>query len=84
MKKYIQITIYYSVTICAIIIGTVQYMISAFNNNNGAEKVRNIIKTILVFMNTIIAQVLTNFDTDVPPVEVAQMPLKKTRKRATM
>ena len=59
-------------TICAIIVGLITFAIKAFNENNGAEKVRNFTLTVLDFVDDIIIKVMDLVDTDVPDVEVAQ------------
>ena len=59
-------------TICAIIVGLITFAFKAFNENNGAEKVRNFTLTVLDFVDDIIIKVMDLVDTDVPDVEVAQ------------
>ena len=59
-------------TICAIIVGLTTFAFKAFNENNGAEKVRNFTLTVLDFVDDIIIKVMDLVDTDVPDVEVAQ------------
>jgi hypothetical protein len=64
-------------TIAAIVVGIVQFSVRAYKENNGNEKVRKVIQTVLRFINTIVNQLLAVVDTDVPVVKVAQ----KTTKR---
>ncbi len=64
-------------TIAAIVVGIVQFLVRAYKDNNGAEKTRKVIQTVLQFVDKIVSQLLPLVDTDVPVVEVAQ----KTTKR---
>jgi hypothetical protein len=52
--------------------------VRSFNENNGAEKTRKVIQTVLSFVDTIVSQLQALVATDVPVVKVAQ----KTTKRA--
>jgi len=65
-------------TICAIVVAVVTFSINAFNENNGAEKVRNFTLTVLKLINKIIAQITQKIDTDVPVQKVAQKRLRKS------
>jgi heme/copper-type cytochrome/quinol oxidase subunit 2 len=64
-------------TIAAIVVGIVQFLVCAYKDNNGAQKTRKVIQTVLQFVDKIVSQLLPLVDTDVPVVEVAQ----KTTKR---
>jgi hypothetical protein len=64
-------------TIAAIVVGLYQFAVRAYSANNGNEKVRKVIQTVLRFVDTIVGQLLAVVDTDVPVVKVAQ----KTTKR---
>lgn len=59
-------------TICAIIVGLITFAIKAFNENNGAEVVRNFTLTVLDKVDLIVIKLMDLVDTDVPDVEVAQ------------
>ena len=76
--KFIQTLIFNVATIAAIVVGIVQFGVRAYKENNGNEKVRKVIQTVLRFINTIVTQLLVVVDTDVPVVKVAQ----KTTKRS--
>ena len=64
-------------TIAAIAVGIVQFAVRAYKDNNGTEKTRKVIQTVLQFVDTIVGKLLPLVDTDVPVVKVAQ----KTTKR---
>lgn len=59
-------------TICAIIVGVITFAIKAFNENNGAEVVRNFTLTVLDKVDLIVIKLMDLVDTDVPDVEVSQ------------
>ena len=71
-NQMIQKVLFNVATICAIIVGVITFALKAFNENNGAEKVRNFTLTVLDFVDDIIIKVMDLVDTDVPDVEVAQ------------
>jgi hypothetical protein len=71
-NNFMQTLIFNIATICGIVVGVIQFSIKAFNENNGAEKMRNFTLTVLKFVDAMVAQVTEKLDTDVPPVEVAQ------------
>jgi len=64
-------------TIAAIVVGIVQFAVRSFNENNGAEKTRKVMQTVLQFVDKIVEQLQAQLNTDVPVVQVAQ----KTTKR---
>jgi membrane-associated PAP2 superfamily phosphatase len=76
-SKFTQTLILNVATIAAIVVGIVQFAVRSFNENNGAEKTRKVIQTVLSFVDTIVSQLQALVDTDVPVVKVAQ----KTTKR---
>ena len=76
-SKFYQTLILNVATIAAIVVGIVQFAVRSFNDNNGAEKTRKVIQTVLRFVDTIVGQLQAQLDTDVPVVKVAQ----KTTKR---
>lgn len=59
-------------TICAIVMAVVQFTVRAFNENNGAEKVRNFTLFVLDKLDHLIIKTMDIVDSDVPDVEVAQ------------
>ena len=77
-EKFYQTLIFNVATISAIVVGIVQFAVRAYKENNGNEKVRKVIQTVLRFVDTIVSNLLPLVDTDVPVVKVAQ----KTTKRA--
>jgi sensor domain CHASE-containing protein len=76
-SKFTQTLILNVATIAAIIVGTIQFLVRSYKDNNGPEKTRKMMQTVLQFVDTINAQLLTQINTDVPVVKVAQ----KTTKR---
>lgn len=77
-SKFYQTLVINVATIAAIVVGLYQFAVRAYNENNGNEKVRKVIQTVLKFVDTIVGQLLPLVDTDVPVVKVA----RKTTKRA--
>jgi hypothetical protein len=75
--KFYQTLILNVATIAAIVVGIIQFTVRSFKENNGAEKTRKVIQTVLQFVDTIVEQLQALVDTDVPVVKVAQ----KTTKR---
>ena len=65
-------------TIAAIAVGIVQFAVRAYKDNNGTEKTRKVIQTVLQFVDTIVGKLLPLVDTDVPVVKVAQKKSTKT------
>lgn len=72
ITKFYQTLIYNVATISAIIVGIVSFMVQSFYDNNGPEKVRQVILTVLDKLDSIIIKTMDIVDTDVPDVEVAQ------------
>jgi hypothetical protein len=75
--KFYQTLILNVATIAAIVVGIVQFAVRSFKYNNGPQKTRKVIQTVLRFVDTIVGQLQAQLDTDVPVVKVAQ----KTTKR---
>jgi hypothetical protein len=75
--KFYQTLILNVATIAAIVVGIVQFAVRSFKENNGAEKTRKMIQTVLRFVDSIVDKLQAQIDTDVPVVKVAQ----KTTKR---
>jgi hypothetical protein len=76
-SKFYQTLVLNVATICAIAVGLYQFAVRAYSDNNGNEKVRKVIQTVLRFVDTIVGQLQAVVDTDVPVVKVAH----KTTKR---
>ena len=75
--KFYQTLILNVATIAAIAVGIVQFLVRAYKENNGAEKTRKVMQTVLQFIDKIVEQLQAQLNTDVPVVKVAQ----KTTKR---
>ena len=75
-SKFYQTLVLNIATICAIVVGLYQFAVRAYNDNNGNEKVRKVIQTVLRFVDTIVGKLQAVVDTDVPVAEVAQDPLR--------
>ena len=75
--RFYQTLILNIATIAAIVVGIVQFAVRSFKENNGAEKTRKVVQTVLRFVDTIVDYLQAQLNTDVPVVKVAQ----KTTKR---
>ena len=76
-SKFYQTLIFNIATISAIVVGTYQFLIRAYNDQEGNEKVRRVVVTVLRYINTLTGQIYASLQHDVPVVKVAQ----KTTKR---
>jgi len=65
-------------TIAAIVVGLCQFLIRSYNENNGNEKVRKVIQTVLQFVDTLI-QHSKVFFADPVTVPVQQQSPKRTK-----
>ena len=65
-------------TIAAIVVGLCQFLIRSYNENNGNEKVRKVIQTVLRFIDTLI-QHSNVFFADPVTVPVQQQSTKRAR-----
>jgi hypothetical protein len=74
--KFVDTLAYNVATIAAIVVGVVQFFIRAFNENNGAEKVRNFALQSLKFIDNLIELGQSKLEVQ----EVAQ-PTKVVRNR---
>jgi hypothetical protein len=79
-SKFYQTLILNVATISAIIVGVLQFAVRSFNENNGAEKTRKVIQTVLRFVDKIVAQLQDSLDNNVPVVELSTKSPKGTRK----
>jgi hypothetical protein len=75
---FIDTLIFNVATISAIVVGIVQFAVRSFNENNGKEKTRKMMQTVLQFVDTIVDQLLAQLNADVPPVKVAQKRTKRS------
>ena len=76
-SKFYQTLIFNIATISAIVVGTYQFLIRSYNDQEGNEKVRRVVVTVLRYINTLTGQIYASLQHDVPVVKVAQ----KTTKR---
>jgi len=77
VTKFYQTLILNVATMAAIVVGIVQFAVRAYKDNNGPERTRKIIQTVLRFVDTTVEQLQAKLNTDVPVGKVAQ----KTTKR---
>ena len=54
--KFTQTLMFNVATIAAIVVAVCQFLIRAYNDNNGNEKVRKMIQTLLAFVDTLVEQ----------------------------
>jgi F0F1-type ATP synthase membrane subunit a len=76
VTKFYQTLILNVATIAAIVVGTVLFLVRSFKENNGPEKVRKVMQTVLKFVNTIVGDLQYQLNTSVPVEKVAHTPLK--------
>lgn len=76
--KFIQTLIFNVATIAAIVVGTVQFLVRAYNENNGNQKVRKVMQTVLQFVDTIVQHGKVYFADPVPVAKVAQKRTKRS------
>lgn len=82
--KFVDTLIYNVATICGFVVGVSQFLIRAFNENDGPNKVRKFINQTLFFVNklTSAAYEFTNQNVIETPVkEKVQVTTKRTRSR---
>jgi F0F1-type ATP synthase membrane subunit a len=65
-------------TIAAIVVGTVLFLVRSFKENNGPERVRKMMQTVLKFVNTIVGDLQYQLNTGVPVEKVAQRRTKRS------
>ena len=65
-SKFYQTLVLNVATIAAIVVGLYQFAVRAFNENDGAEKTRKVIQTVLQFVNAIVTQLQGLLNSDVP------------------
>jgi spore cortex formation protein SpoVR/YcgB (stage V sporulation) len=76
-SKFYQTLVFNVATIAAIVVGIVQFAIRAYKENNGNEKVRKVIQTVLAVVNNIVEKLQAQLSDDVPVVKVAQKRTKR-------
>jgi hypothetical protein len=54
--KFYQTLVFNVATIAAIVVGIVQFAVRAYKQNNGNEKVRKMMQTLLQFVDTLVQQ----------------------------
>lgn len=80
-KTFIDTLILNVATISAIVVGIVQFAVRSYNENNGNEKVRKVMQTVLQFVDTLIDQGKAHFaDPVVDAVPVAQVSRKSAKR----
>jgi hypothetical protein len=69
-------------TIAAIVIGVCQFAVRAWNDNNGTQKTRKVIQTVLAFIDTLIDRSKVYFAESeaAAAVPVAQVPTKSPKR----
>ena len=77
-SKFYQTLILNVATISAITVGIIQFAVRSYQENNGTEKIRKVIQTVLAFIDNIVKQLQQELNTDVPVVKVAQKKSTKT------
>jgi membrane-associated PAP2 superfamily phosphatase len=77
-NKFIQTLIHNVATIAAIVVGIAQFLVRAYKENNGDQKVRQFVIRILHLVNTLTSKIYQVLDHDVPPVKAAQRRTKRS------
>ncbi len=77
-SKFTQTLLFNLATISAIVVGIVQFAVRAYKENNGNEKVRKVMQTILVFINTNTERLMVQLTE--PVVTVAKPSTKRTKR----
>jgi sensor domain CHASE-containing protein len=70
-SKFYQTLVLNVATIAAIVVGLVQFAVRAYNENNGEEKTRKVMQTVLQFVNTIITKLQAQLNSNVTVVDVS-------------
>jgi hypothetical protein len=77
-SKFTQTLLFNLATISAIVVGIVQFAVRAYKENNGNEKVRKVMQTVLVFINTNTERLMVQLTE--PVVTVAKPSTKRTKR----
>jgi hypothetical protein len=78
-SKFIQTLLFNVATIAAIVVGIVQFTVRAYQENNGPEKTRKVIQTVLMFIDNIVEQGKVHFADPAPVV----VPIRKVARKRT-
>lgn len=78
--KFVDTLVYNIATISALIVGVSQFLIRAFNENDGATKVRKFINQTLFFVNRSTSTVYELVNANALPIQ--EVKVTKTRKRS--
>jgi negative regulator of sigma E activity len=82
--KFTQTLLFNLATIAAIVVATVQFVIRAYNENNGNEKVRKVMQTLLAFVDTLVEHGKVYFaepaEPAAPAVTVQKVAQKRTKR----
>ena len=78
VTKFYQTLILNVATIAAIVAGTLQFLVRAYKENNGPEKTRKVMQTVLKFVNTIVGDLQYQLNTGVSVEKVAQSRPKRS------
>ncbi len=78
-SKFTQTLLFNVATISAIVVGIVQFAVRAYNENNGNEKVRKVMQTVLVFINTNTERLMAQL-TEPITVPVQQLSTKRAKR----
>jgi hypothetical protein len=70
-SKFYQTLVLNVATIAAIVVGLYQFAVRAFDENDGAEKVRHVIRIVLLFVDTIVTKLQVQLYSDVPVEQVS-------------
>ena len=81
VSKFYQTLVFNVATICAIVVGLSQFLIRAYNDNNGNEKIRKVTIRVLFFVNKVYASLSHELPEVVETVPVAKV-AHKTAKRS--
>ena len=80
--KFYQTLIFNVATIAAIVVGIVQFAVRAYKENNGNEKVRKVMQTVLAFVDTLVEQGKVYFAEPAAPAVTVGKVAQKRAKRA--
>ena len=78
VTKFYQTLILNVATIAAIVAGTLQFLVRAYKENNGPEKVRKVMQTVLKFVDSIVEHGKVYFADPVTVEKVAQRRSKRS------
>jgi hypothetical protein len=78
-SKFTQTLILNIATIAAIAVGLYQFAVRAYNDNNGAEKTRKVMQTMLAFVDTLLQYGKVYFAEPAPVI----VPIRKVAQRRT-